>query len=452
MSSQLVSNVASALEFKLTFSHFTFRWPRNNGRYPHDCGGEARGFQVAVHIIQRLPYGIKVGEHAREVGEHARELFNHHGVGYQPCNNGLLLLLAVGDRKSAIRTGKGTQRVVTDDMVSDLLDATEFKRKLRAHDYAGGVQYILDQIASPLQQNQPTMHYKGQRAQQVLMRAVFWGLALSAFCLFWCPLAEVSVNITTAVDGTAVAVVSTLLATERVSLIFVGVLAVLRFALFSHHASNRDADFRAKLQRLQDTRERNAKMDGNVTTAPCAICLEELPNDLNFSCSACDKTAEILRCGHVFHEACINTWVSSGGNDVCPICRKKSPRFTTSAGGSRRTKDGTTVGDGYARTRPAPVDDEYYGVYYRHLGRRYRDVPGAVRMHRRNQTWSSCKQMDGSSNFNLCTYYDASEAQFRREQAAAAAARNRKSRSGGSGGGGGGGGSCNGGGGGTGSW
>lgn len=104
---------------------------------------------MAVHIIQRLPYGIKVGEHAREVGEHARELFNHHGVGYQPCNNGLLLLLAVGDRKSAIRTGKGTQRVVTDDMVSDMLDATEFKRKLRAHDYAGGVQYILDLDRQP---------------------------------------------------------------------------------------------------------------------------------------------------------------------------------------------------------------------------------------------------------------------------------------------------------------
>lgn len=458
----------------------------NYDRYPHDCGGDARGFQVAVHIIQKLPSWTKVGEHARA-------LFDHHGVGYPPCDNGLLLLLAIGDRKSYIRTGNGTQRVVTKGMVSDMLDDARFKHEMRAQNYAGGVQYILDQITSPLQQNQPTPYYEAQRASQarlgVLIETVFWALMLSGFCFFYCPLAEVSVNVATAVDGAAVAVVSTLLATGRMPtffVVFVGALAFLRFAFCRHRSSERDADFRTKLQRLQHTHERNAKVDGiclfvgNVTTAPCAICLEELPEGLNFSCSDCDSAAKILRCGHVFHEACIDTWVSSGGNNGCPICRKKSPRFTAShsslyppgcpqssvrgrkpgtllwthrwpstcaaatafgcsqstvsralsesllcrglelgwvpaAVGGRKTMGESAAGDEYSRTRPALIDDEYYAGYYKSLGRRYRDVPGAVRMHQRDQTWSSCMQ-SGGRNFNLCAYYDASEARFKREQ------------------------------------
>ena len=461
-------------------------------QFPHDCGDVRRGFQVAVHIIQRLPHGT-------EVGDHARDLFNRHGVGYRPCNNGLLLLLAVGDRKSAIRTGKGTQRVVTDGMIDDMLAATTFKQQMRAHDYAGGAQYILDQIIGPLQSNEPTVYYKRQHALQVSKRVLCWGLALGAFCLLLFPLAKVSLNIPTAVDGTAVAVVSTLVATEMVSTVSVGVLACLRFALFVRYEDKRKMDlharaedFRAKLQQLQDTRERNAKRDVDVTTAPCAICLEELPKGLNFSQSACSSgdgppsdttkrtkqqakrarksakrarksaervllrenvfdesvkndvkvVAEILRCGHVFHEECIDTWVNSGGNDGCPICRKKSPRFTTAAGGSRAVggstaRGGSAAGSGdgpaYSRTRPAPVDDEYYGVYYRSLGRRYRDVPGAVRMHQRNPTWSSYNQRLEKGDVrwigvtrvvtsgNLCTDYAASEAAFRREQEAIAA-------------------------------
>ena len=294
--------------------------------------------------------------------------------------------------------------------------------------------------------------------------------------------------VVSAVAGAA-AVAAATETTTVASFAFV-VLACLRFAYFEWHKFKRDGDFRAKLQRLQDTRERNAMWGTtDVTTAPCAICLEELPKGLNFSQSACSSgdgppsdttkrtkqqakrarksakrarksaervllrenvfdesvkndvkvVAEILRCGHVFHEECIDTWVNSGGNDGCPICRQKSPRFTTAAGSSR-TVGGSTArggsaagsGDGpaYSRTRPAPVDDEYYGVYYRSLGRRYRDVPGAVRMHRRNQTWSSCNQRLGKGG-NLCTDYAASEAAFRREQEAIYRERWRRSSTGG---------------------
>jgi len=376
-------------------------------QYPHNCGGDARGFQVAVHIIKRLPYGDSVGDHATF-------LFNSHGVGHRPCNNGLLLLLAVEDRKSAIRTGKGTQRVVTDAMINVMLGDKGFKKRMRDHDYAGGVQYILDQIISPLQENEPTFYYK-------------W-INVGIKCL-WAGVAVV----------------------------------VLAWGISTHHASKKNADFVTKLQKLQATRERNAKKDSDVTTAPCTICLEELPKGLDFSQSArssgngngnrvaSESAAEILRCGHVFHEACIDKWFGSGGNDTCPICRKQSPRFPTTAGGGSSARGSRSAGTGdgapYSRTRPAPVDDDYYAGYYENLGRQYSTVPGARRMRRRNPTWSSCKQRYGE--FNLCADYDASEAKFQREEAAAAASRARASSYGESSGGGG---SCDGGGGGEGSW
>jgi hypothetical protein len=40
----------------------------------------------------------------------------------------------------------------------------------------------------------------------------------------------------------------------------------------------------------------------------CGICLDYM-----------DDKITILKCNHIFHESCINEWLSS--NDTCPYCR-----------------------------------------------------------------------------------------------------------------------------------
>ena len=44
----------------------------------------------------------------------------------------------------------------------------------------------------------------------------------------------------------------------------------------------------------------------------CVICTEELIADSNVS---------VIHCGHLFHEVCLNKWLSNGQNDTCPQCR-----------------------------------------------------------------------------------------------------------------------------------
>ena len=49
-----------------------------------------------------------------------------------------------------------------------------------------------------------------------------------------------------------------------------------------------------------------------ITGSECSICLENIRPLYSLS----------VRCGHVFHNKCINKWIIHGGNS-CPMCRTK---------------------------------------------------------------------------------------------------------------------------------
>ena len=77
-----------------------------NFQFP--CGsGPKRGFQVGVLLRDTFaPFA--------SVEELATTAFDQWGLGYRPCNNGVILVLAIKDRKSTIRTGKGSRPALTD--------------------------------------------------------------------------------------------------------------------------------------------------------------------------------------------------------------------------------------------------------------------------------------------------------------------------------------------------
>lgn len=49
----------------------------------------------------------------------------------------------------------------------------------------------------------------------------------------------------------------------------------------------------------------------------CSICLDD-DEPLK------DENAELTRCAHRYHKACLDTWLEK--NDTCPLCRSGSPR------------------------------------------------------------------------------------------------------------------------------
>ena len=70
--------------------------------------------QVAVAVVRSLA-GL-------DVREYSERLFRHWGVGRAREMDGVLLLLAVGDRKVRIEVGYGLEGVLNDGKVGSFLD------------------------------------------------------------------------------------------------------------------------------------------------------------------------------------------------------------------------------------------------------------------------------------------------------------------------------------------
>jgi uncharacterized membrane protein YgcG len=67
-------------------------------QYKTQCGSSMRGLRVGVAITDTAkPYP--------KIGEYADALYRHWGLG-QPCDNGILVALAISDRQSTIVSGK----------------------------------------------------------------------------------------------------------------------------------------------------------------------------------------------------------------------------------------------------------------------------------------------------------------------------------------------------------
>ena len=68
-------------------------------QYKTQCGSSTRGVQVGVAITDTArPYS--------KIGEYADALYKQWGLGHQPCDNGILVALAISDRQSTIVSGK----------------------------------------------------------------------------------------------------------------------------------------------------------------------------------------------------------------------------------------------------------------------------------------------------------------------------------------------------------
>ncbi|KAK3143902.1 hypothetical protein QOZ80_4AG0306430 [Eleusine coracana subsp. coracana] len=61
-------------------------------------------------------------------------------------------------------------------------------------------------------------------------------------------------------------------------------------------------------------RRRRRRVEDDDDGGVCAICLTGLD-------AGGGIVAELCGCSHAFHAACIDAWVSSGGDATCPLCR-----------------------------------------------------------------------------------------------------------------------------------
>lgn len=62
---------------------------------------------------------IKVTD--EDVGNFAKKVYENYEIGFEECDNGVLLFVAVEDQKLTIIGGKGTEDKLNDDMKKEIL-------------------------------------------------------------------------------------------------------------------------------------------------------------------------------------------------------------------------------------------------------------------------------------------------------------------------------------------
>ncbi len=91
---------------------------------------EKTGVEGAVVTIRRTD--------GRAVKDFATELFNRWGIGKKGQDNGLLILLSLGDRRIEVETGYGIEGVLPDGRVGEVLDRRVIPH-FREGDYGAGL-------------------------------------------------------------------------------------------------------------------------------------------------------------------------------------------------------------------------------------------------------------------------------------------------------------------------
>lgn len=109
---------------------------------------------------------------------YANRLFRAWGLGQAGEDNGILLLVAVDDRKMRIEVGYGLEGTLT-DLHSKLIIENAMVPAFRAGDYAGGISRAVDDIVTVLEGNAEELEKRYQRNQPLPGLDADWWIPLA---------------------------------------------------------------------------------------------------------------------------------------------------------------------------------------------------------------------------------------------------------------------------------
>jgi uncharacterized protein len=104
------------------------------------------GSQLAVVVLKSLDGG--------DVDDFTNKLFARWNVGQKGKDNGVMLLISLGDRKAKIETGYGIEPVLTDSLAGRILRNDLFP-KMREEQYYAGISAAVERIIGIIDRNEP---------------------------------------------------------------------------------------------------------------------------------------------------------------------------------------------------------------------------------------------------------------------------------------------------------
>jgi uncharacterized protein len=93
--------------------------------------------QIAVVILK------SVGDY--DINDYGQKLGRAWGIGQKSKNNGILVLVAMGDRKVSIQTGYGAEGALPDVITHEIIQ-NDIRPRFKAGDYYGGLNTATDDI------------------------------------------------------------------------------------------------------------------------------------------------------------------------------------------------------------------------------------------------------------------------------------------------------------------
>ena len=251
-----------------------------DGIKDEDCGVD-KGFQVAVIISDHTQ--TRAFSTAENCVEGARNLMDDFGVGERGCNNGVVLLLALDDRKFAIFAGAGAQKHLPSSVRNRILNG--MKNDLRANRVDAAVLEAVVQIRDALM----TMPTFWDQYGETVVFCVFIGVIIAIIaCFSLCAYIQ-----------------------ER-------------------RRKRRVREVRSLLKRIDNTKNEEDAMTKaeRFGAKTCPICLENFDSMPNQT---------LLQCGHKLCTPCATQWfgktnmtktkrltyaLSKTPHHRCPVCRQ----------------------------------------------------------------------------------------------------------------------------------
>lgn len=136
------------------------------------------GDQLAVVTLKSLEGG--------QIDDFAEKLFKRWGIGQKEQKNGVLLLVAIQDRKARIEVGYGLEPILPDALAGRVLSEQLFPA-FRQQRYAAGLSAAVERIAAIVEKNEPAPANLrqpigiGDKFATAIMLALFVGAGSFAF-------------------------------------------------------------------------------------------------------------------------------------------------------------------------------------------------------------------------------------------------------------------------------
>jgi uncharacterized protein len=107
---------------------------------------ERTGAQLAVVTLKSLEGG--------QIDDFAVKLFKHWGIGQKDKKNGILLLVAVDDRRARIEVGYGLEPIIPDALAGRIIDI-QLRPHFRKQQYAAGLREAVNRLCELVEKGEP---------------------------------------------------------------------------------------------------------------------------------------------------------------------------------------------------------------------------------------------------------------------------------------------------------